>query len=110
MTIEEFQHDVFDSTFNSSICDIPIVRYVTPASINLRIPLTFGNFIDIFYNEETGTTAFALIEEERRVFGADNTGGWHIHPFEKPDEHEVVKTPVNVEDFLRMVEDYHKKA
>jgi hypothetical protein len=26
-------------------------------------------------------------KREREFFGADNTGGWHIHPFEDPADH-----------------------
>jgi len=84
MTAEQFQHEIFECALNSPICDIPIVRRITATSVNLRIPLTFGHFVDIFYNEETGTTAYALIEKGKRIFGADNTGGWHLHSFENP--------------------------
>ena len=76
MTIEAFQHEIFLRALNSPICGIPVVRRITPTSVNLRIPLRFENFVDIFYNEETGTTAYALIEKGNRIFGADNTGGW----------------------------------
>jgi len=79
MTIEEFQREVISCALDSPICDIPLVRRITPTSINLRVPLTFGNFVDLFYNEETGTTAFAIIEKGKRIFGADNTDGWHLH-------------------------------
>ncbi|MCP4349989.1 MAG: hypothetical protein GY795_31300 [Desulfobacterales bacterium] len=46
---------------------------VTSTAVNIRITLTTGGFIDAFYNEQTGTTAFTLINQERRIFGADNT-------------------------------------
>jgi hypothetical protein len=76
MTLAEFQRLVFDVAIASPICGIPVVWRLTATSINLRVEITTGGFVDIFYNEETHTTAYALIRTERRVFGADNTGGW----------------------------------
>lgn len=57
-------------------------------------------FIDVFYNSHTGTTAYSLIKNERRIFGADNTGGWHLHPKDKPDSHRKCK-PISFETFLK---------
>lgn len=59
-----------------------------------------GRFIDVFYNAKTGTCAFALIEKGRRIFGADNTGGWHIHPKEAPDSHKASEQ-VKFKQFLK---------
>jgi len=56
-------------------------------------------FIDVFYNSQTGTTAYSLIVGGKRIFGADNTGGWHIHPKDKPSSHKKCKS-VSFEDFL----------
>jgi len=58
-----------------------------------------GKFVDVFYNSQTGTTAYSLIEKGKRVFGVDNTGGWHLHPKDKPDSHKKCK-PITFEDFL----------
>jgi Ethanolamine utilization protein EutJ (predicted chaperonin) len=110
MTIEVFQHDVFTFAFRSPICGIPIVRRITSTSVNFRIPLTIGNFVDIFYNEETGTTAFALIEKGKRIFGADNTGGWHLHPFENPDHPIKLEKPLNAEEFFDMIQRHFQKT
>jgi hypothetical protein len=42
-----------------------------------------------YFNEVTGTTAFALIEKEGRIWGIDydNRRGWHLHPVEDPATH-----------------------
>ena len=109
MTLEEFQHEVISSAQDSPICEIAIVRRITPTSINLRVPLTVGNFVDVFYNEETGTAAFALIEKGKRIFGADNTGGWHIHLFEKPNQHIPIKQPLDAAAFFQMVAKHYKE-
>lgn len=57
-------------------------------------------FIDVFYNSQTGTTAYNLIAGGKRIFGADNTGGWHIHPRDKPDSHRKSGS-TSFEDFLK---------
>jgi hypothetical protein len=66
--------------------------------------LAAGGFIDVFYNEQTGTTAFALIQQNRRVFGADNTGGWHVHPFRDPSLHIALSQLMSFVDFLAEIE------
>jgi hypothetical protein len=65
MTLLEFEHGVFAAALSSPICDIPAVRRVTPTSISMRIYVAGGGFIDAFYNEQTGTTAFASIRQGR---------------------------------------------
>ena len=47
-------------------------------------------------------TDFALIERGKRIFGCDNLGGWHIHPFRNPDEHERCEEP-EIEDIFKTV-------
>lgn len=87
MTVAEFEQQIFAVAMASPICSVPSVRRLTATSIALRVDISTGGFVDAFCNEQTDTTAFALIREGRRVFGADNTGGWHIHPFADPDSH-----------------------
>lgn len=50
--------------------------------VKMRIYLVTGVFVDIFYNSDTERIAYALIDSHNRIFGVDNTGGWHIHPFD----------------------------
>ncbi|MFQ5751528.1 MAG: hypothetical protein ACE5HI_05975 [bacterium] len=61
------------------------------------------NFTDIFYNEETGTTALALIEKGKRIFGADNTGDWYLHPFDNPEDHQSMHTPMSAKDIFHLI-------
>jgi hypothetical protein len=104
MSLAEFEEQVFAVAMRSSICDIPAVRRLTSTSISLRVSLTAGDFIDAFYNEQTDTMAFALIREGQRVFGADNTGGWHIHPFADPDRHDALADPLSFAEFVDEIE------
>lgn len=60
--------------------------------------------MDAFYNEQTGTTAFALIRDGRRVFGADSTGGWHVHPFADPSQHVPLQSEMSFALFVAEIE------
>jgi hypothetical protein len=106
MTLAEFQRHVFDVAMASPICGIPIVRRLTTTSINLRVEVTTGGFMDVFHNEDTHTTAFALILSDRRVFGADNTGGWHIHPFDDPEQHNLLPGEMSFAEFVTLIEQH----
>ena len=59
-----------------------------------RIILKKKRFLQIYFNELTGTTAFALIEKDRRIWGIDydNMRGWHLHPHENPETHLEITT------------------
>jgi hypothetical protein len=104
MTLAEFEQQIFGTAMSSSVCDIPAVRRLTSTSISLRVSIVSGGFMDAFYNEQTGTMAFAFIREGQRVFGADNTGGWHIHPFSDPAGHDPRTGPMSFAEFVAEIE------
>ena len=89
---------------NSPICAIPSVRRLRPTAINLRVAITTGGFVDAFYNEQTGTMAFAFIRQGQRIFGTDNTGGWHSHPFAGPDRHDPLPEPMTFAELVVEIE------
>ncbi len=105
MTLEEFERVVFQTAHQSPLCDIPAMRNLTPTSETIRVSMIMGGFIDAFFNAETGTMAFAFIREGKRVFGADNTGGWHMHPFDDPEEHRALANAMTFADFVKAVEE-----
>lgn len=45
--------------------------------------------LHVYYNEVTGTTAFALIAAEKRIWGIDydKSRGWHEHRLDNPEGH-----------------------
>ena len=51
MTLAEFERQVFAVATASPICGIPVIRRLTLTSVNLRLSVTAGGFIDVFYNE-----------------------------------------------------------
>jgi hypothetical protein len=54
-----------------------------------RAYVTAEMLLEFYFNEKTGTVAFALIRDWDRVWGIDqdNIRGWHLHPLENPVEH-----------------------
>jgi hypothetical protein len=71
--------------------------------VKIRIYLITKEFVDVFYNSDTERIAYALIDSNKRVFGVDNTGGWHIHPLEDPVNHISCHT-VSFSDFMKTVQ------
>lgn len=49
-------------------------------------------FMEIYYNEQTETMAFALINNDKRIWGIDydNIRRWHEHPVEDPSTHKSI--------------------
>ena len=109
MSAEEFERRVI------SICSAsPAVRNIAIVKmgltwLNARAYLIDDSFVEIFYNQKTGKTAFAQIREERRIFGADNKEGWHWHPRENPTSHKPSDSDITFEEFMSRVEEYFKR-
>lgn len=105
LTLEAFEDQV------SSVCaaSLSVTSISIVASgvtwVHIRAYLQDGSFVDAFFNEATGKTAFALIKDENRIFGADNTGGWHWHLFESPESHTVAPDEIRFEEFLARIEE-----
>lgn len=87
MTVDDFQRQVFSDAYKSPICDSPVIESLTKRRIKIHIDLFVGGFLEAYYNQQTRTVSYALIRSGRRVYGADNTGGWHVHPFGDPSAH-----------------------
>ena len=58
-------------------------------------------FLKFYFNEKTGTMAFALIRDRGRIWGIDrdNIRGWHLHPPENPMEHVGIE-PLSVSEIV----------
>lgn len=87
MTVDDFQRQVFSDAYRSPICDSPVIELLTKRRIKIHIDLFVGGFVEAYYNQQTGTVSYVLIRNGQRSFGADNTGGWHLHPFDDPSAH-----------------------
>ena len=104
MTLAEFEQQVVYVAMASPVCGIPSLRRQTASPITLRIQVAPDAFIEAFHNDRTGTTAYALIRQGRRVFGADNTGGWHVHPLDNPEIHVPLGGAMSFSDFVAEIE------
>ena len=58
-------------------------------ALKARIYLSGDLFVQIYRNDRFGTTSFALILGERRIYGRDERDSiWHRHPADDPDAHD----------------------
>ena len=78
----EFEHQIRDLCANSSIVMRVIVLTESIDHTQLRLFLTDLSFIDVYYHQISGKTAYTQIRNDERIFGADNKKGWHWHPYE----------------------------
>ena len=64
--------------------------------------------MEVYYNDLTETIAFALIKNEKRIWGIDkdNIRGWHIHPLNNPEQHDSIQslTIFDIIDLLKNVQ------
>jgi hypothetical protein len=72
------------SVFPKAALDHTIIRLT---HLRFRITINEDMLIDVYFNEETQRTDYALIHRGERVYGVDNLKGWHYHPFQAVEEH-----------------------
>lgn len=65
----------------------------TSKSLKVNIILKKGIFVAVRYNSRNGRKDFALIEDDKRIFGYDNLKDWHHHPFHDPENHIECEEP-----------------
>lgn len=98
----------FTSELLSALAEISQFHKV---SLNVEGPVVNGSahvsesrFLNFYFNEVTGTMAFALIDDSKRIWGIDydNLRGWHLHPIEKPETHIVIEPATVAEIITRL--------
>lgn len=58
-------------------------------ALKARVYISGDLFLQVYRNDRFGTTNFALILGDRRIYGRDEReGSWHKHPVEDPDAHD----------------------
>jgi hypothetical protein len=110
MKIYEFFIEALIAARTSTICSSPFMVRQTPTSLKIRIAIADDEFLDLFHNAETGRTDYALIRGNQRIYGADNAGGWHIHPFEDPSRHEPLDGPMSILEFIQTIELHYRQS
>lgn len=102
--LEELQTAINKYFPNSSI------HYIlrTSKSLKLNIILKKGIVVAVRYNSRNNRSDFALIENDRRIFGYDNLKNWHYHPFDDPEIHIECEEP-SLEKIFTEIERYFAK-
>ena len=69
-----------------------------------RAILKQNRYLHVYFNELTGTTAFALIEHGKRIWGIDfdNMRGWHLHLPEDSEGHRSTHAK-GIEEIVRLL-------
>jgi hypothetical protein len=97
--------DAFETAFRTAVAAVlpsaTIERTArTVIAVKLRVALGENHFVDVFFNSRNGRMDLAVVEGGERVFGYDNLGGWHRHPLNAPEQHELCEEP-SLESFVR---------
>lgn len=108
MSIFNFFKEVTDVCASTDfIKDLDLLIFDEPV-IKLRANITETTFIEIFFNSQTGKCSFALVKNELRIYGIDNTKDWHIHPFENPCDHLTFHW-ISFREFIKRIEENKSK-
>ena len=103
LTAQEVYRHLIDASAQSALVTGIEPLLLEEPMLKLRAHVGTLAFIDVFFNAESGKTSFALIKEGQRIFGADNTRGWYLHPFGSPEGHHPC-AEISFAGFLRHVE------
>lgn len=61
--------------------------------LQIRIQIDPATFIELYHNAQNGRSSYALIHQQRRIFGYDGVKTWHRHPLSDPTQHESCAKP-----------------
>ena len=104
LTLSQFVDVLRDACDQSDLVTSYDIRVLDNAVLKTRVFLTVEAFIDVYYNPTNGNCSFTLVQDSKRIYGADNAFiGWHIHPFEDPDKHRLCGE-INFAEFLKTIE------
>lgn len=96
--------------------ELSLLDFIEKIDINFEIVILKGRiyckkestFVEVYFNEQTGTQAFALVRKEKRAWGIDfdNIRGWHEHPVGDPDDHKSESAKSIIEIIQKLKEVY----
>ena len=78
------------------------ITVIRGTRVKVRVQLHGNRFLDLFFREETERIDYALVSDQRRIYGIDNLGGWHEHPLEAPASHQPCDEPSPAEAIRRL--------
>ena len=100
MDVSQFLHQVLEE-----LSKLPFVQNVDFHTevfiVKGKVFLGLKDFLQIYFNAKTGTTAFSLVKGKKRIWGIDYDflRGWHLHPLENPDDHAIIE-PKSVKEIV----------
>lgn len=100
MDVRSFVDELLPALANTGFFDRVTLQTEGPTASGYAYA-TEGFFLRFYFNEVTGTIAFALIDNQQRLWGIDydNRRGWHLHPVEDPTDHRHV-APMSIVEIV----------
>jgi hypothetical protein len=100
MDVKEFVDELLGALADTGLFERVALRAEGPI-VNGLAHVRDDLFARFYFNESSGTIAFALIEKQQRIWGIDydNRRGWHLHPAHDPAHH-VGIDPLSVSDIV----------
>ena len=93
ISLESFRNQLCN-LFEEQFKDVEFVIDERRSTIlEIRIFLTPEIFMEVYVNGITGKKSFALVKNEKRIWGYDNYRYWHHHPIENPYTHIACSEP-----------------
>jgi len=101
--IKEIFHDLEKISQSGLISDLKVIEK-TKSILKARLYFSEELFVQVYVNVKKPKISYSLILNDRRIFGKDCIfGQWHLHPFERPDEHdesEIAQEAITIEEFV----------
>jgi len=93
MTVADFVSDLLAALTQFEVSQQVTVEAEGP-TVSGRAFLAEEMFLAFYFNQKTGTQAFALVKGSQRLWGIDfdNMRGWHLHPLEAPEQHLTIES------------------
>jgi hypothetical protein len=101
MDLRTFTEELLDSLAGTGLFTRVALRTERPVSSGYAYTEDVELFLRFYFNEMTGTIAFALIRDQQRIWGIDydNRRGWHLHPETNPADHIAIDS-LSVADII----------
>ena len=89
MNVVDFMSEVSDSLKKEGFIKPILILERTSVTIKAKIEINTKIFLQLYFNEISHKTCYALVLENQRIWGIDfdKIIGWHEHPFDNPQNH-----------------------
>ena len=102
-SIEDIYQSIIEISQSKVVTGLKIIEK-TVSVLKVRLYFYEELFVQIYINLKRQKRSYALILNDKRIFGKDYTfGQWHLHPFDNPDEHDksdFAKKSISINEFI----------